>query len=350
MKTFGFLAAALCPLILFSCSSSNVLEESECKLATPYETLELSADNTFAPSLMEVSGAHRVQIVCDSIMVIEEKTPNAGDFIYKAYSLNSWEFLGGFVRKGRGPGELLTPHLVRGHSDGQFLNLNDNGEGYAYSIDVPESIRTGGAVFADKRSLPSGIVDYTPVSESVQFSLVLKDGELFYQVSQSGGDVISEFHPYRDIDGNTYVTRLSQIFLHTETENKVTSIMLDFPQINIFDIAKGVVYSTAVNKEYLNWRSILNHPIDLNPVQYYVGAAASKEYIFASYVACPLENIIKGDYSTSIHIFDWDGNWLYNVSVNEKIEAMTYDSEDHYLYAIDKVEDRLVRYDFRDLL
>ncbi len=310
----------------------------------------MNTDAVFSLELNEVSCPFRLRIVCDSLMVIAEKKANAGEYIYKVYSLNSLSYIGAAIRRGRGPEEFLAPHIVRGCSTDRYMCLSDNDEGCAYAMDVLESIHKGHPIFANEFCLPQGTVDWLPVSDSSHFSLVMKGEELFYQTSRSNGEIIGEFHPYPDIDGSRCATQLSELLLNSGDGGKIASVMMVFPQINIFDITAGTVHSTAVNREYSNWRALLNRPIDHNTVQYYDDAAASPEYIFASYAARPLKDILKGDYTTSIHIFDWEGSWLYDIKVEEKVDAMAYDSKGKYLYVIDKTEDRLVRYDFRNLL
>ncbi len=138
--------------------------------------------------------------------------------------------------------------------------------------------------------------------------------------------------------------------IKTEYGNDVAEIMLLFPQINIFDTDNGTVRSLAVNRAYRNWKSVISRQINLETTQYYVNAASGTDYIFAAYKGIPLEQIIKGGSGTSIHVFDWDGNFKYDIKVREDINYMTFDGRTKKLYCIEKQEGKIIRYDLSGLL
>ena len=139
--------------------------------------------------------------------------------------------------------------------------------------------------------------------------------------------------------------------IKTEYGNDVAEIMLLFPQINIFDTDNGTVRSLAVSRAYRNWKSVISRQINLETTtQYYVNAASGTDYIFAAYKGIPLEQIIKGGSGTSIHVFDWDGNFKYDIKVREDIDCMTFDGRTKKLYCIEKQEGKIIRYDLSGLL
>ncbi len=307
-------------------------------------------DTSFSLRTDEVRHAYLIQIVRDSILVMAEGSNVPGEECYKAYSLNSCSYLGALVREGRGPNEFLSPRISRGCSGDKYLKINDNWAAKIYDVDVMESILTQKPYVVAVSDLPSGVVNWCPLPDSRSFMLLTENEELLYKVTDSEGRTDCEFHTYPDFIADCCLTYLSGILLGRGLGGNIAEVMLYLPQINIFDTDKNGILSIAVNKDYKKWKSMINRAMGFNTYEYYSGAAVSQDYIFASYVGQSLGEIAKGNYTTSIHIFDWEGNWLYDIKVGEKVDAMAYDSRGKYLYAIDKTEDRLVRYDFTELL
>lgn len=60
--------------------------------------------------------------------------------------------------------------------------------------------------------------------------------------------------------------------------------------------------------------------------------------------------MMQGGSPTSIHVFNWDGDFLYDIGLEEDIDNIAYDSRSGHLYGFDKTSGRVVRYDFGGLL
>ncbi len=319
------------------------------RMAVPNTTLSLGIDKDFNQLCTEVIHAYDVNIVSDTLFIFSEIANRQNPYNFKVYDLATFDYMGKFGRYGRGPGEMVSPHVQKGNSVDEYLLMNENSKSTAYFINTLSSVESENLVVVKETDLPEDLMDWQVLSENRFFVSRLNGQARSFHVMLADGTIKKTYYPFNGIDCEASMTYLSDVLLGANGDT-IAEVMLFFPQINFFHTDCDQIQSVAVNKDYAHWKKILNRSLGYDSIQYYVGATTSKKYIFASYAACPLEDIVKGDYSTSIHIFDWEGNWLYNISVKEKIEAMTYDSKGRYLYAIDRTDDRLVRYDFRDLL
>lgn len=146
------------------------------------------------------------------------------------------------------------------------------------------------------------------------------------------------------------MTHLSSILVNNKSGGKVAEAMVLFPQINIIDTVSGQVHSIAVDKNYRKWKSVLDRMIDMSTIEYYVGATSTSDYIFAVYKCHPIGMLNDDTNGSSIHVFDWDGNFLYEIKVPESIGNITFDCRTKFLYCVAKPENRIVRYDLSGLL
>ncbi|MCM1502787.1 MAG: TolB-like 6-bladed beta-propeller domain-containing protein [Bacteroidales bacterium] len=312
--------------------------------------MKISADTTLRSTFPEVLSTFQLQIVNDSILVFSERQCNAGDFLFKAYSTVSFDFLGSFIRNGRGPGEMIYPHIACCNAGEKYLNLNDNQSGKAHLLDVPATLESGKTTVTKNFDLPANAIDWLYLPDSGQFMLLLENNEILLRTCDTDGNEIRTFHPYKDIDGERCLTHLSSYFVRNK-EGLVAEAMNFFPCINFFDTGSGEMRSIAVSRKYRQWESIINRMIDMDMMQYYIDATACEDYIFAVYKGIPLRDMIHGSTShTSIHVFDWNGDFLYDLKADENIGSITFDEKSKCLYCTEKSEDKVIRYNLSHLL
>ena len=108
--------------------------------------------------------------------------------------------------------------------------------------------------------------------------------------------------------------------------------------------------SIIVDRDSYRWKEFLNQNMSMNTTQYYVSASSCNDYIFAVYKKQPLDKIMTSKTQSYIHIFDWNGNFIYNVKVEENIGNVAFDDYGNYLYCIENSDGRIIRYDFNGLI
>ena len=56
------------------------------------------------------------------------------------------------------------------------------------------------------------------------------------------------------------------------------------------------------------------------------------------------------EHAAHIHVFDWDGNFLYNFQLNDHIGAIAWDESSGYLYCTDNASGGIIRYDLKEII
>ena len=335
-----FLSAALA---LASCGSRDIIKDVPTRLVKAGETISLEKDSSFKGNFPEVLNCVDLRVAGDSTLVLQDQVTDDNPYHFKAYSTNSSKYLGEFAREGNGPGELVSPVMVKTNAGTDRLAIKMNGTGKSCFLDVRESIISKNAVSARSLDLPANTVDWLPLADSSMFILAEGKGEMTYQ-RVDNGTVSRSLNLYEGF-GWQCATQLSAVLVGDGAKGKMAEVMVLLPQINIIDTKSGEIRPIAVDKAYKNWESIIHERLSLDSVEYYTSATSSDKYIFAVYKALPAGE--RSDlHNLSIHVFDWDGNFLYDCRVKENIGNITFDGAGNYLYCVEKPEGRVVRYDF----
>ena len=340
---------ALTILLATGCSRKGILSDVPVKFVRPEITVSQSCDTAFSCSLPEVLQSYDLQIVNDTVLVISDQIKEFGQCHFKAYSLNDFSYLGSFIRNGRGPGEMIDPRLTGGNSPETCVGIDDCQKDQAYIVDVKESLTSGQPAIVRKYDLPSNNRLWMPMPDDGQFVKTLEDGKFLFHSVSADGTISRTFDLYKQAVGEQYVTHLSNIVTNDSCSGKVAEFLLLFPQFNIIDTGTGQVRSFAVDPAYGKWKSVLNKRIWKDNIEYYTGVTSTQDYIFATYKGAPISETYTKAQGSSIHIFDWDGNFLYDIKVAENIDNMAFDSHAGHLYCHERVEDRIVRYDLSSL-
>ena len=89
---------------------------------------------------------------------------DASDSSYAIWNLNSGEYYGRYIRKGRGPNEVLST-LPEFQFDGRYADIYDLYTGRLTKFDFIETVRRGFAVVSESTKLESGsLAPYTHVN------------------------------------------------------------------------------------------------------------------------------------------------------------------------------------------
>lgn len=337
-------------MVVLSCSRDGIMSDTPVRLVSPDKVVSLCSDTTFQGIFPEVLQCSCIQVVNDSVIVLQDQTSEINPYHFKAYSADSLDYIGPLVSRGRGPGEMLSPYMAGNDPEGKYLCLQDNAVGKAYIVDVMQSVESRKASVVHSIDLPSGIADWLPLPGSKQFVLKQEKGEFVFQTLGNDGYIYYTFHPYRDIDGERCMTHLSSILTNNRMTGEVAEAMVFLPQLNMFDSGTGRISSVAVDAGYRKWKALLSKMINEDTREYYTGIESSPDYIFAAYKGLPLKKKGEPGIGTSIHIFDWDGNFIYDVKVTEDIGDMAFDNRTKYLYCVDVPGCKIVRYSLDALL
>ncbi len=245
---------------------------------------------------------------------------------------------------------MIFPSMVKGSSDQKYLTLIDGSIGQAYVVDVQQSLASELPFIVDNFEMPLSLIDWLPLSEGGKFLLELEEGRVFFSSVSSDGNTLNTFELDENISSEQSLAYLSTMLLGKSNSGKVAGFMLCLPFLNLFDTQSGEVRSIAVDESYKQWQSVFSEVFSMDTKVYYEGAAASSDYILATYKGLGLLEAAAEGAGTSIHVFDWDGNFLYDIKVAENINHIAYDAVGKLLYANDKTSSTILRYDLTELL
>lgn len=346
MRNFYLFSA----LLLLSCGRSSIIDSVAVKYEVPEKVVSLDADPTFSGDFHEVLNCLNLQIINDTILIIQDQVNETNTAHFKAYSTKSFDFLGALMHNGRGEDEVLAPSIVKVVSSEDNLYLKTASSPNAYRLDILNSLTSRHAMIAEEFALPPNRVDWIPLRDSVHFIMNYENREFVFHAVDNKGITTGTFNLFEGIDADRNATHLSLFLVSGNASGKVAIPMIFSPVLCMLDTDSGEVYTIAVDKEYRKWESVINRPLNLNTIQYYTGAAASEDCIFAAYRELPLGKLHKTGYGSSIHVFDWDGKFIYDIKVKENIEQMTFDSRTGCLYCIEKADGIVIRYDMSGLI
>ena len=339
----------LAVMTLLSCSHSGLLSGVQVKSVKPNKVLYLEAHDCLNDYFDEVSHCCGIQIINDTILVLHDMVNETSIHHFKVYSINSLNHLGSLIQNGRGYGEMLSPHIIKTNTGEDHLYLKENSNGQIHVIDVIKSIETKNTVVDGSLIHPSNLVDWLPLPEFKQFLLQKENNYFVFHVADSNAEITDTFNLYDGIDVNVSAIYLSSFMLNRGTTGEVATVMAFLPQINLIDTDSKQVKSIAVNDDYHKWDSMMNSNFDMNTVQYYMGATSTPDYLFASYRGMPINMIYDSESGMSIHVFDWHGNFLYDLRISDNVSDIAYDSINKKLYCLDASNSRVLRYDMSGL-
>ena len=335
-------------VITISCSNAGVSGKGAVKLVKPEVIESLTCESFEGQTFSEILNAIDVW-VCDTILVVQGIPENLDSCHFRAFSTFSLKSLGPFIHAGRGPGEMVSPHIVGVNPASGSMTLLENESGGLLTIDIVQSIKESGMAVLEEKTLPADLIDYLPVSGSNHVESRLKDHKLLFYAVDNKGEDLKPISLFDNVDAEQNITFLSSIMAPNPKSGQVAVAMLMLPQIFIFNAETGDIKSVAINKEFCNWEAVFSQGFNMDTRQYYSGITSTPEYIITSYSGATLGDIMQGRGTSSIHIYDWEGRFLYKFDVNENIGQIAYDRLSGFLYCIDRSTGSIVKYDIKQL-
>lgn len=334
-------------LIIAGCTTGSIVKDAHVRYEMPVQTLPINPDTTFRENFMHCIYPVDMAIVCDTVLLIRDNISNV-DYkgMYKSYSLNDFAFLGEFINIGRGPGELLSPKIYGeyGKSDESLCYVFDIQLHRSFEFDLQQSMITGVNAIRPKTELPAGTLFALPYHDSLQFIGILSSNKILYQIMDDSGEVLQTFDIYdNDIYADRNFPQLSCCPLINQDKGLSAMLMLGLPQINIIDLDTGETNVMAVDKDYRKWKKLINS-YNMKSILYYNTAWADSEHIFAVYENRTIEDTINNPAGAHIHMFDWNGTFLYDLVVQETVRTVVFDKARGFLYGLDKTG-KIYRYD-----
>ena len=336
---------------LFSCKPANIIKGVPVKLIKAEKTLNLACDSSFRydfPQSLQMVSLY----VQDSILVVRENIGGNMDGRYfKCYSLENGAYLGEYVLRGRGPGEALSPNIRGSFHDAsgrECLYVFDISLGRSYGLDLAKSIEERKTEIFTLTDFPVQSLDAYLYRDTLQFVTITDNDRQQYRIMGLDGKEWKTFDILHDVSADDFLPQLSECIVLNQEEGLAAMLMLGLPQMNILDLNTGEVESYAVSPEYVHWRDIISR-YDMNSMVYYNAAISSGEHIMALYIGESIADSVDMDCS-HLHVYDWSGRFLYDITLSEVIDAISFDEKTEMLYALDRNANRIYRYDLSGLI
>lgn len=351
-------AVLLCTAV-FSISScrKEVPNVFDCPVSfvKPQQTLELTG------TLLDFGESAPIGIkkikVTDSLLVLQTKP---SPHFYSFFRINGLQLVGSCIQEGRGPQEMVQPKMIDiaiGPDTGE-LPVYDSGSGKMFLIDLnvlPDGEKPSSRailpglkgflyyIFPYRDSL-AFIGDFTFKGDQLEDFILIKPG-----ISPDTLERIS-LYPKVKADITTFASLLNSVIQLHPQRSILALPMFSLPQLNLLDLETGKrkTVSPVSPESFTDWRQLLKSKnvsspskdvIIIKPTGYaYTTASSTEQAILAIY------NPETGkDQPTVMHIFDWDGNMLFDITVQQHLTSAALSPDGQYIYGLTS-GDEIYRY------
>ena len=330
-------------IIICSCSGSydSIFGDKTKESKLPV-TIELGANR------MELGGPEVLNIsdiqIFDSILVIIGSVLSS-EYFFHTFSIPQKTYCGSFVVKGRGAEEMMSP-MMRGYSMNNnevLVNLFDLNSKTTYALNLNQSILNQKTVIAPLYEL-KGITFDVIQRELNYIAIHSKNNELSCSIIDSAAHYKDIVSLYSEVPVMENYSALSSAIAFDDKSNQLAIAMIKLPQVNFLNVKTKEKKTVAVSKEFQEWKTMLQKE-DEDRIMYYLDCAQSDKYFIALYANVDFENWINDTYESHLHVFDWEGNIIYDFKIGQTLKAIAYDKLHNTLYGVD-VNDELYSYNF----
>lgn len=323
---------------VFDCPVRVVSPEKECALRGEEVVFE------GAPVMEIVS-----MCVVDSFMIARANSVESGNMLY-VHDLKHCRYIGDFLAEGRGPNELLRPTCMTVYKDSNGVNnvyLFDLQLFESFGFDILKSIRVGKAELVKLGGMPGHTLYAYPCLDTLSLAKFIMPDRISSALIDRTGSIVKEIPVYPDVDAFMAFSNLSSADVFFPDSDLIAMAMCSLPQVNFLNVVSGDRYTVAVDKKYRRWEKTIME--SSGGMFYYADACTSDTYLFALYYGVTTGDWMKDEYSAHIHVFDKDGNFLWDISLSEQLKTMACDASTGFLYGVDE-EDRIYRYDMSGII
>ena len=218
----------------------------------------------------------------------------------------------------------------------------------AYTFDIEASMETGKAEMNRICGLPDGTLYAYPFRDSMHFVKRPEPDGMTGMILSPDGSTAKELSMYSGLPGLTYFDKLSSADVFFRNTSIFIMAMSMLPQVNFIDIETGEKHTTAVNRQYRDWEQIFSEDMTAQSI-YYTAVVPASNLVIALYYGVPLSDWATGNALPRLHVFNTEGELLYDLRLAESLKAIAYDEYSGILYGAD-MEDKLFQYDMSGIL
>ena len=273
-------------------------------------------------------------VMNDLIIILDAQT----DKFFHVISKDSFNHLGSFIRKGRGPGEevYINP-FFKLHANNEILYQSDN------DLKVAKINMTGNSidmVILNKYELPDEMhegVDFFLVNNFIFNSNYLDTASKDYFVYNMETGQVSEWgesHHFSDKRIPQYMLPYYNAKLTTvnSKENLIVSVFNNFPILRMYSLETEEMIIELQMSDASHNREVMltgqGQPGSGGLISYYHGIKSTDDYIYALYGGLAVMDHFKEgeepyhyDFSREIHIWKWDGTPVMKLILDRPVAS-----------------------------
>lgn len=346
-KTFSFLALALA---LASCSGRGnymAFTDNVVYVKTFPEEYSLTGAEEVDAGVL---GVLSVKIM-DSLLVVG----TSGDPAWKVFSLDDLSEVTSLIRKGNGPGEFLSvPWLSQVEfyeEDGNtYCYLSDMNKSEMYRMNFSESLKTGQAeIETIGTGFPYPSFGLVYVGDSTYYGRAFGDNSTkINRVFMKGDETsvpswleeINSAHVDPGVDFNLLSAGLS----YKRDRNLVIETPVYLENINLYTLDGSFRTSVNIGRRLSDIDDMQELSIH-DRTDTFSGACLYDDFFAVLYCReTSMENYYGKYGEPHIFCFDYEGNPLADIRLDEHCTGFDFDFDGGVLYAVDYERDKLLRY------
>jgi hypothetical protein len=276
------------------------------------------------------------------------------EYFARIYDLESLNLIGNFFCKGQGPDDFKQPIFSQVRSP--YLVIDDWGYRRIKIINIPESINNIDGRLSTRHTIVysnAEIADPVKVLYANDTLLLIKSYDRDKQtlsyfkynpVKQKVTDEIMMFN-YPITADIRYKNIGSLADCIKPDGSKIVTPIRCLDQLDILDIVHPDKSISVTENDYLFDYEYVKSLGD-DDKRFYSFPCCSDNLICAAYYG----GDVLGGNVMEIHIMDWNGNPVCKLILDRQIIDFTVDFDSGFMYAVSLEEERIYRYDIRDML
>lgn len=310
---------------------------------------------------LEFSG-NREQILSEELAELDITVFDTLVFLHKyssekffsVYSKDQKLISAGWLKNGNGPGEFTSPKFIRQigtqrlfvydiFKGGLFQLKPDNPDleiDFVGNLDPVYGL-TQDMIFKNDSGIVGNLGYLSPEAYLVKGFDFKNQKDLFIVP-------IPDLEEYQNKGVTDFYTVFYNFFrMKPDGSNSILAFNY-FDRMLILDENFKVLNDLSGDSGTKSLKIVDGEPVDL--VNYYFDVEVTDDYIFALYYNQPESEYGEVMQSTQIRLFDWDGTLLNTIEVPDYLMGISFDEKNQIVYGVDHFQEKILRYDFSDLL
>lgn len=288
------------------------------------------------------------------------------DTIFRVFSIPEFTYKGWFGLKGRGPEEFLicNPSSFRVYSDGiQLVDLTK-----VFIVDFVNDSVNNNLIVKNRYSIPSSLIPFNNVFMLDDINIYginsMEDSpseyDFFNKETKATGSLIN----FPELDSNVSPKIRRRIFVNLlevkPDKSRFVMMYNYYPVLRIFNNDIEVLHEIFIDNlpKQIRFKSLgTKHSNFFKGIIYYSYLKVTEKYIYTLFELQTGEKVREREYraksigSQELHVFNWEGQPVARIKLNNKILSFAPSPDNKYLFfTCDHAIDKIYWYKFNDIL